>query len=56
MKKVVLGMMLCVLAGCQESKVESFDVDRELDYCASQVSKALDLTSAMRHPVRACAC
>ena len=42
MKKVVLGMMLCVLAGCQESKVESFDVDRELDYCASQVSKALD--------------
>ena len=42
MKKVVLGMMLCVLAACQTQTVESFDADKELDYCAGQVMKALE--------------
>ena len=42
MKKVVFGMMLCGLAACQTTKTESFDVNKELDYCTSQVNKALD--------------
>ncbi|MBQ3699955.1 MAG: glycoside hydrolase family 88 protein, partial [Prevotella sp.] len=42
MKKVVLGMMLCGLVACQAPKAESFDVNKALDYCTSQVSKALD--------------
>ena len=41
-KKYLFGMMLCVLAGCQTQTVESFDADRELDYCAGQVTKALE--------------
>lgn len=42
MKKYLFGMMLCVLASCQKQHVASFDADKELDYCASQVIKALD--------------
>ena len=42
MKKIVLGMMLCGLAACQAPKTESFDVDKELNYCSSQVNKALE--------------
>ena len=34
--------MLCVLAACQTQTVESFDADKELDYCAGQVMKALE--------------
>ena len=41
-KKYLFGMMLCVLAGCQTQTVESFDADRELDYCVGQITKALD--------------
>ena len=41
-KKYLFGMMLYVLAGCQTQTVESFDADRELDYCAGQVTKALE--------------
>lgn len=41
-KKYLFGMMLCVLAGCQTQTVKSFDADRELDYCARQVTKALE--------------
>ena len=41
-KKYLFGMMLCVLAGCQTQTVESFDADRELDYCTAQVTKALE--------------
>ena len=42
MKKVLLGMMLGMLAGCQTQTTESFDVDKELGYCTAQVNKALD--------------
>ncbi len=42
MKKVVLGMMLCVLASCQQQNAKSFDIDKELDYCTAQVNKALN--------------
>ena len=41
-KKYLFGMMLYALAGCQTQTVKSFDVDKELDYCAGQVTKALD--------------
>ena len=41
-KKYLFGMMLCVLTGCQTQTAESFDVDKELDYCAGQVTKALE--------------
>ena len=41
MKKIYLyGLMICMLMGCQ-SQPETFMADRELDYCASQVNKAL---------------
>ena len=41
MKKIYLyGLMICMLMGCQ-SQPEAFMADRELDYCASQVNKAL---------------
>ena len=41
-KKYLFGMMLCVLTGCQTRTAESVDVDKELDYCAGQVTKALE--------------
>ena len=41
-KKYLFGMMLCALAGCQTQTSESFDADKELDYCAGQVTKALE--------------
>ena len=41
-KKYLFGMMLSVLAGCQKQNIASFDVDKELDYCTLQVTKALD--------------
>ena len=31
-----------MLAGCQKQYVEPFDVDKELDYCNAQITKALD--------------
>ena len=41
MKKIYLyGLTICMLMGCQ-SQPETFLADRELDYCASQVDKAL---------------
>ena len=41
-KKYLFGMMLCALAGCQTQTAEYVDVDKELDYCAGQVTKALE--------------
>ncbi|MBQ7513628.1 MAG: glucuronyl hydrolase, partial [Prevotella sp.] len=42
MKKVLLGIMFGALVGCQTQTTESFDADKELDYCTAQVNKALD--------------
>lgn len=41
MKKLLIAMSLCGLIACQEQQA-SFDVEKELDYCTSQVTKALD--------------
>ena len=41
MKKVLFGMLLCALAGCQAQQTAGLDADKELDYCDAQVAKAL---------------
>lgn len=41
MKKLLIAMSLCGLIACQEQQA-SFDVEKKLDYCTSQVTKALD--------------
>ena len=40
-KKYLYGLLLCMLVSCQ-SQPAPFDADRELDYCATQVNKALE--------------
>ena len=43
MKKYLLGVALgCMMAACQTEQTPQLDVDKELAYCASQVSRALD--------------
>ena len=40
MKKYVLGMMICIVIGCGE-KTRDVNADEALDYCSSQVNRAL---------------
>ena len=43
MKKYLLGLMLCFLAGCGQSEKNSVnDADEALSYCSSQVERALE--------------
>ena len=42
MKKYLYGMIICTMLGCQ-SQPQGFDADHELDYCALQVNKALEV-------------
>ena len=44
-KKYLYGLMLCTLFGCQHEP-QPFDAAHELDYCTSQVNKALE---ALQH-------
>ena len=41
MKKILFAITCCVLAGCQMQQTPQLDVDQALDYCASQVNRAL---------------
>lgn len=41
MKKNLLLVALCVLASCRQQPTVSIDVDKQLDYCTHQISRAL---------------
>ena len=41
MKQLLLGVAVCLLAGCQTQTAE-WNADKQLDYCTQQVTKALD--------------
>jgi unsaturated chondroitin disaccharide hydrolase len=41
MKKSLFGIMLCCLIGCQQQS-STFTADASLDYCATQVNRALE--------------
>lgn len=41
MNKFMIGLGLLVFFGCNSIKVESLDVDKSLDYCASQTKRTL---------------
>ena len=42
MKKILFAITSCLLAACQSQQPSGLDVDNALDYCATQVNKALD--------------
>ena len=42
MKKYLFGIMLCFLTACQKQQQTTFDADNALNYCAAQVSRALE--------------
>jgi len=41
MNKMIVGLGLMLLVSCNSLKVESFDVTKSLDYCASQTQRTL---------------
>ena len=41
MKKILFAVGLCLLTACQTRQAETFDADQALQYCASQVDRAL---------------
>ena len=41
MKKNLFLLALCALTACQQHSTAGFDADKELDYCAQQVNRAL---------------
>jgi len=41
MNKIIVGLGLMLLVSCNSLKVESFDVTKSLDYCASQTQRTL---------------
>lgn len=41
MKKYLFGIILCTLTACQEQEPTRFNADEALDYCNSQVNRAL---------------
>ncbi|HJV79089.1 MAG TPA: glycoside hydrolase family 88 protein [Paludibacter sp.] len=41
MNKIIVGLSFMLLVACNSSKVESFDVTKSLDYCASQTQRTL---------------
>ena len=40
MKKLILGMALCLLMACQTQE-EPFDADQQLQYCSEQVARKI---------------
>lgn len=41
MNKLIVGLSLMVLSACSSLKKDSFDVNKSLDYCASQTQRSL---------------
>lgn len=42
MRRILFAITCYVLVSCQTQTAESFDANKELDYCTAQVTKALD--------------